>query len=189
MLEDPELRERLLHLLAMIGKGLAQLDEDLRATAWSLRSPEASQQSLEGALRSTVATFEDQRGIRVQFDLAGPLPNVSETERATLVRVLAEALANVAQHSGAREVGVRLHSGRGRISLDIVDDGAGFDVVSTLDEAVRERRLGIVGMADRLRLIGGSFEVDSKPGGPTRLRIVLDQAATRSEAERRSGQG
>ena len=55
----------------------------------------------------------------------------------------------------------------------IVDDGRGFEVAKTLIRAAKRGRLGLVGMGERVRLLGGSFDVDSRPGGPTSISLVL----------------
>jgi signal transduction histidine kinase len=57
--------------------------------------------------------------------------------------------------------------------LDVADDGRGFDVEEQLLQAARAGRLGIVGMGERIRLLGGRFEIESKPGGPTRVRASM----------------
>ena len=77
------------------------------------------------------------------------------------------------EHSGARNVGVSLVHRRGYVDLEIVDDGCGFDVERTLVHAARNGRLGLVGMSERVRLLGGSFDVQSEPGGPTTISATL----------------
>jgi signal transduction histidine kinase len=58
-------------------------------------------------------------------------------------------------------------------SLDIVDDGRGFDVPRTLVRAARRGRFGLLGMSGRVRLLGGRFDVQSRPGGPTVISVLL----------------
>jgi len=84
-----------------------------------------------------------------------------------------ESLANVREHSGANEVQVKVHSGERGTEARIVDDGRGFEVAKTLIRAAKRGRLGLVGMGERVRLLGGSFDVESSPGGPTSISLML----------------
>jgi signal transduction histidine kinase len=76
--------------------------------------------------------------------------------------ILREALNNIARHSHAQEVLVRIQAGPDGVLLEITDDGAGFDPATVSGES-----LGLSGMRERVDLLGGSLEVLSRPGGPT----------------------
>ena len=89
-----------------------------------------------------------------------------------MFRAIQEALANVREHAGATTVSVRVKR-RSAIELQIVDDGMGFEVERALAKAAQRGRLGLVGIGERVRMVGGSFELDSQPGGPTSLKITL----------------
>jgi signal transduction histidine kinase len=84
-----------------------------------------------------------------------------------------EALSNIRDHSGAKRVSVSVSVRRSSVHAEIVDDGRGFVVERTLVRAARRGRLGLVGMSERVRLLGGRFDVDSRPGGPTAISVVL----------------
>ena len=62
---------------------------------------------------------------------------------------------------------------RSSIEVRVVDDGHGFEVGRALARAAQRGRLGIVGIGERVRMLGGSFEIDSAPGGPTMLTFIL----------------
>jgi two-component system NarL family sensor kinase len=88
--------------------------------------------------------------------------------KTVLFRVAQEALANVAKHAAATRVRLALRFGGAGVSLEVEDDGRGFDV-----EAVQldpRRGIGLRNMRERLASIGGRFEVVSAPGAGTRLR-------------------
>jgi signal transduction histidine kinase len=87
--------------------------------------------------------------------------------------MIQEALANVREHSGASSVEVRLSARRSAIEVRIVDDGMGFEVERALAKAAQRGRLGLVGMGERVRMLGGTFEIESAPGGPTTLTVTL----------------
>jgi signal transduction histidine kinase len=98
---------------------------------------------------------------------------MTASQRIALYRIVQESLTNVREHSGANEVQVRVDGGvRGTVA-QIEDDGRGFDVASTLIGAAKRGRMGLVGMGERVRLLGGSFDVQSRPGGPTMVSLLL----------------
>ena len=76
------------------------------------------------------------------------------------------------EHAGATHVTVRVRARRSAIELQIVDDGMGFEVERALAKAAQRGRLGLVGIGERVRMVGGTFELES-PGGPTSLKITL----------------
>jgi len=110
---------------------------------------------------------------------------MSASQRIALYRIVQEGLANVREHSKAKHVQIRVHGGASGTLAEIVDDGHGFEVAKTLIRAAKNGRLGLVGMGERVRLLGGTFDVDSRPGGPTTLRLVLPhwQPVAQSRAE------
>jgi glucose-6-phosphate-specific signal transduction histidine kinase len=85
-------------------------------------------------------------------------------------RVVQEALNNCAQHAQASAVQVSVRHEAGRILVTVQDDGSGFD-------PERVRGLGLLGMEERVRHLGGTFHVDSRPGRGTLLRVTLPLAA------------
>ena len=86
-----------------------------------------------------------------------------------LYRVMQEALTNVARHARATQVGVGLER-RGRsVVATVEDDGAGFDV----DEARHSGRLGLIGMTERIDLLGGRLTIESSTAGGTTVRAEI----------------
>lgn len=98
---------------------------------------------------------------------------LTDSQRLTIVRIVQSALANVVQHSGATTASISVRCSPGAVECDIVDDGHGFDVDAALAAAGRKQRLGLVGMRERVALLGGTFEVRSANGGPTSIRFRL----------------
>jgi signal transduction histidine kinase len=96
--------------------------------------------------------------------------------RTAIVRVVQGALANVAQHSGAYLARVTVRLGAEEVEIDVEDDGCGFDVADRLRASERRGGLGLVGLHRRAVLLGGELRLDSRPGGPTRLRVRLPRA-------------
>jgi signal transduction histidine kinase len=86
----------------------------------------------------------------------------------SLFRVLQEALSNAVKHSGARHCRVTLRGSHNGITLQVADDGRGFDAPA----AMRGHGLGLVSMQERLRLVNGEVIIDSAPGTGTTVRAV-----------------
>ena len=82
-------------------------------------------------------------------------------------------MSNVRQHSGASAVAVTLREDDDGVCMEIRDDGHGFDPCAVQPAVDGQSGIGVVGMRERLRLLGGRLELDSAPGGPTVVRAVL----------------
>ena len=122
------------------------------------------------ALEWQARELSKRTGIRVQVaaaDSAGELPDALKT---CIYRVVQEALHNCARHAQARAVRVVVRQEDSKIVLSVEDDGRGFD-------AQRVRGLGLVGMEERVRHLGGAFHVQSTPGSGTKVDVELPLAS------------
>lgn len=157
----PELRGEL-----EVSKRLStQAMEELLALARQLRPSVLDDHGLLAALDSQVHDFADQTGIHVRFNAQGALPKLTPEQQLVVYRVTQESLSNVAQHSGAQNVDVEL-SFIGRTLLRISDDGRGF-------AGARRGGLGLSGMRERARLVGGQLSIWSADGHGTRVELTF----------------
>lgn len=163
-----------------------RLGEDLREVAQSLETSAASRQPLDQLFARAASSLSRRTQISCHLDARGDLSGLTDSQRITLYRVVQEALANVAEHSGASTVAIRVTGGRSAVSVTIADDGRGFDPSARLDAAVEIGRLGLVGMSERVRLLGGLFRLTSAPGRGTTVRVVLSRWAPAAD-ERADG--
>ena len=152
---------------------LVALDGELREVARSLESPTVLRTPLPELLRNEAAQLEERSGLSVGLHLNGDLEALTPSQAIALLRVVQEALANVEAHSGARSAVVTVSAGSEELRAEVLDDGRGFEVEPTLVEAARGGRLGLVGMSERVRLLEGRLDVESKPGGPTRVTAAI----------------
>lgn len=152
----------------------AHLDEvrgHLRRLSHEVHPPILDQLGLVPAVQFLAEGIEKRTGLVVT--VTGKAPRgFSQTVRTTIYRVVQEALANVTRHAQATRASVRMWKEAGKLHCLIRDNGAGFDV-----SIVRSRRaqcgLGLVGMEERIRALGGDFEVTTAPGQGTTIRVSL----------------
>lgn len=146
---------------------LRDTTRELRAIVHGLRPVELGEVSLRSALVSYSQRVRELTGIHVQVSHGhhGYLP--SEVEEH-LFRIFQEAVNNATRHGGAREVRIELQGLDQQLNVTITDDGVGFRL-----DASNDRGLGLTAMAERVRLCGGRFHVESRVGEGTTLRIVI----------------
>jgi signal transduction histidine kinase len=107
------------------------------------------------------------------LQIVGELHDLTRSQQIAVLRVVQEALANVREHSAAGVVEINVNEEENHVRVTVVDDGRGFHPQAALRQAERQGRLGVVGMAERVRLLGGSFNLDSAPGGPTTVTALV----------------
>jgi len=139
---------------------------DIQTLSHELHSTNLEYLGIEAAMRGFCKEFGKQHKAEIDFkshDLPSPLsPDIS----LCLFRVLQEALQNSAKHSGARHIEVRLWGTSDEFHLMVKDSGIGFD-----NEAAKRRGgLGLISMEERLKLLKGTFSVESEPEGGTTIR-------------------
>jgi signal transduction histidine kinase len=152
---------------------VASLDGVLRGVVSSAEASPVLRHPLSVTLEAIVDASSGPCAIDSILDPDLDAYELTESQRIVLVRVVQSALSNVLQHSGAATASVSVKCWPSGIKTEIVDDGKGFDVEPVLAQATRDQRLGLVGMQERVRLLGGTFEVASRPGGPTRISFWL----------------
>jgi signal transduction histidine kinase len=167
---------------------LVALDGELRELARSIESPTV----LLSPLPELVAREVDVAGKRADVDvtlaLEGSFDGLTASQRFALLRIVQESLQNAHDHSSAQRVDVRLTATRGYLRAEVADDGVGFDVERTLVESAKAGRLGLVGMSERVRLLGGRLDLTSRPGGPTVVTATIPRWAPVADAEKQDSQ-
>jgi signal transduction histidine kinase len=164
---------RLLGRLDDLEAQLVALDGDLRRLSTAVQSPLMVPGSLPEALRSVTDAFAARTAIEPHIELSGNLTQLSDSQQIALLSLIREALSNIRQHSGASQVEIRISADASGIRAEVRDDGAGFEPEETLLVAARAGRLGLVGMHERVRMLGGRTQIDSRPGGPTVISAFL----------------
>ncbi len=152
---------------------LQQAGEQVRSLALELRPTMLDTLGLAAALRWLAEQHQQRTGIEVQVvgHLSGPAP---PPELAiACFRVAQEALTNVVRHAEAQHVWIELNQDDNGVELVVRDDGVGFDVLATQQQAFQRGSLGLLGMAERVQLLRGRLDMESQPGHGTRIRAVF----------------
>ncbi len=121
------------------------------------------------ALHGCLNTFMTETGVRPSLRVFAGVEQCSDTLRTVLYRVAQEALTNVARHAEASQVEVTIKNSGGGVSMEIKDDGKGFAPEGT-PGAKRSHRLGLLGMRERVEMLGGTLRLISAPGQPTTVQ-------------------
>ncbi|MDQ6820308.1 MAG: GAF domain-containing sensor histidine kinase [Actinomycetota bacterium] len=145
--------------------------EELRALILGLRPPELERDGLEGTLRKEVAMLSRVHDVAIDLQVDQHDAGLSSDRDLAVLRIAHEALQNALRHAGAKHVVLRLRRRADSLTIEVIDDGVGFDPASG---EVRSRHLGLTSMEERARELGGTLEIRSAPGAGTTVVLELD---------------
>ena len=144
----------------------------VRKISSELRPSLLDDMGLVAAMEWHLKEFEKRAAIKTRFSVPKQELAVSDTIKTGLFRIFQESLTNVSRHAAAKKVEVKLQQQNGNIVLSIKNDGKGFDK----EEAADKKTLGILGMEERSFMMGGSYQISSKPGEGTLVVISVPHA-------------
>jgi PAS domain S-box-containing protein len=163
--------DRGVDVLSKVRKELADEADALRALMSGLRPPVLEERGLMPALREAVTRFGIEQGVGT--DLVGTLPRPLSADLETLAyRVVQEALTNAAKHARAERVVVSVEATATSLRVEVEDDGRGFDS-GMAREFLRQGRVGLASMRERVELANGTFVIRSTPGRGTSIVATL----------------
>ena len=161
---DPGLNER----LASMKRLIAQLFQLVRDVATALRPP-ILDAGIASAIEWQARRFEARTQIPCLVEVPENSPQLVDAKAIGLFRILQEALTNVMRHAEAHTVQLRLLREGDELCLSVSDDGRGFDVATV----GRGSSFGLVGMRERVLMMGGTLDIDSAPGEGTTLSVRI----------------
>ena len=161
-IEDAQGTERFPGALAELRELAVATLQDVRRLAVELRPKALDDFGLVPALERLTTTFAEQTGIAVHLESQLPDARLPSEIETVLYRVVQEALTNVVKHARARHVSVLLHARPGRVAVVIEDDGRGLAESGGSGDGI-----GLVGMRERVALVGGRLELESSGNGTT----------------------
>lgn len=156
--------------------------QQLRLLSHGLHPPSLTYFGLDSALKEFCQDFANRTGLPIHY--AGTeLPSLADTVSISFYRFLQEALTNIAKHAEAKEVYITLSYQGGEISLQVRDDGKGFDLPALLS-ANHPTGIGLLGMQERFKVLNGTCDIHSTPGQGTCLvaRCRIDREAKEQPA-------
>lgn len=162
-----DVRER----LQDVRRVLDQIEDQLRSLSHELRPPALEDQGLVPALQSLAASISRRTGIRVTLE-SPEFARLPPKIEAVLYRVVQEALKNSSKHAHAHTSKIRLWRSQGFICCCVEDDGTGFDPAA-ISSGTTPRGLGLLGIEERLQVLGGACEIQSTPGQGTKLSVKI----------------
>jgi PAS domain S-box-containing protein len=163
---------------------LRQLNREIRTTSYLLHPPLLDETGLPGALRWYIDGIKKRSGLEVEFLIAEDFERLPADVELTLFRIVQESLTNIHRHSGSARATIRLTRDAASVQLEVQDYGNGLPPESAPIPGVRPRGgVGMMGMRERVRHIGGKMTVESSPKGTTvcvklPLSATADTAAT-----------
>ncbi len=158
--------------VAAAQKLLEQSMETVHRFARELRPEMLDHLGPYAALRSYVKSFGERTGIKAVLQPNVTLDGIDGQQAIVLFRVAQESLTNVFKHAGATSVEIRFPRITGGVCMEIADNGRSFCVNEQL-AGKGKRRLGLIGMQERVRLVNGTFSIESIPGQGTTVRVQL----------------
>ena len=158
--------------------------EAVHRFALDLRPAVLDDLGLIPALKSYLNYFMKETGIRVSLSAFAGVENLSNASRTVLYRVAQEALSNVSKHANASHTEVKIQLAAKSVCMEIHDNGKGFlvDCDGHLCSAQSER-LGLLGMRERVEMVGGKFHVKSTPGKGTTVCVEIPQKPAKHKAK------
>ncbi|MEI6514595.1 MAG: PAS domain-containing sensor histidine kinase [bacterium] len=157
---------------ALLSDSLAiieQCNHEIRIIAYLLHPPLLEDMGLAAASHEYVDGFSQRSGIQITIEVSSTVGRLPPLAEQALFRVLQESLGNVHRHSGSRTAAVRFWRDKDSVVLEIKDQGHGLppDMITREDGRISKVGVGIAGMRERIRQLGGLFTIESSPRGVT----------------------
>ncbi|HKE19650.1 MAG TPA: GAF domain-containing sensor histidine kinase [Kofleriaceae bacterium] len=166
----------------VLGDALEMVDRLIgrsRQLSMDLSPPLLDEVGLAPAIRAHLERTATPQDLRIDLHTTGLDERLPAEVETAAFRVVQESLTNAFRHADARLVEIRVRRENGHLQLLVHDDGRGFDVAAARRAAGRGKHFGVVGMAERVKGLGGTLEVRSTPGGGTEVRASLPVAPPR----------
>lgn len=157
--------------------------DDLRRICGNLRPPTIDSLGLGAALQSYAREWSERTGIAVTVNLAANLARLPETTELSIFRIVQEGLNNVWRHAHASRVQINLqHTSPRTLMISIADDGLGFTRDLDLEALSSDGHYGLVGISERVAILGGRLRLQRQPGGGALLQVEIPHPRAAVEA-------
>jgi signal transduction histidine kinase len=161
--------------LAKVSQLVEESLHEIKSFLGTFRPPEFHRRTLSSLVQGIVIQHEEWTGHSVDLTIETLPSDIPLPSKIALYRILQEALSNAHRHSGTKQQWVKLYSEDDIIVLDIMDKGSGFrpPLLEGPNGTEREEHIGLRGMRDRVKLVGGEFQLISNPGEGTHIVVRM----------------
>ncbi len=167
--DDPKTSEN----LNQISEDVSQALKSVREISHNLRPPDLDRLGLRETLLSLLLAFRKSTSLKVTGEVENLNGLIPPELEINIVRIFQEALGNILKHSGATECQVLMIKRNDSLDIEISDNGRGFEPNSFVTGKVRSSGLGLMGMVERVKILGGKMMINSSPGKGTRIEISI----------------
>jgi PAS domain S-box-containing protein len=158
------------------GNYVDEIVENVRRLSRALRPAVIEDFGLPVALKYLSEEFSKQHEIKVFLDLEDIKDLISPEAQIIIYRIFQESLTNIGKYARAAQVNLSISKGEGLLLFSIQDNGVGFDLSQVLGQDALHRGVGLAAMEERMRMLGGSLEITSRPGDGTRIFFTIPLA-------------
>lgn len=160
--------------LEKIRQGLRQAIGSLRQMCSDLRPPTIDSHGLSAAIRSLALQWSEQHGIPIDLEVDPDLGRLPEAIELSVFRIVQEGLSNVRKHALATRVALTLRrTHTASLVVQLADNGQGLRAPINLASLSEQKHFGLVGISERVSLLGGTLQLTSPPGGGLVLQIEI----------------
>jgi ligand-binding sensor domain-containing protein/signal transduction histidine kinase len=145
--------------------------DEVRQAVWNLRQAQPSGRNITASLESMAGQISAESGVPVVCEILGKPFSLTQMATHELMMMAREAVYNAVLHGHPEHVELRVNFARNELTLEVRDNGTGFEPAVVL--ARDDRHYGLVGMRERIRAVGGDFRLDSAPGKGTDLKVRI----------------
>jgi PAS domain S-box-containing protein len=156
-----------LNQIAEAQKALQQLTQEIRTTSYLLHPPLLDEVGLAAALKWYVEGVQERSGLNIDLNLPDNLDRFSREAELVIFRIVQESLTNIHRHSGSRSATIAIAVSDNRISVEVRDRGRGMSVEKLTEIRGNASGVGIRGMRERVRQLGGEMKIASDDSGTT----------------------
>jgi two-component system sensor histidine kinase DegS len=156
-----------------LNKEIKQVLQEVRRFGQDLRPPMLDDLGLLATLRWLVSELKEQFGIEADVTVSGNERRFPEETELTIFRIVQEALRNIWRHSQATSAEVIVEFDESTTRITIKDNGEGFVLPHSIGDIARDGKLGLAGMQERARLLGGELKIESEPGKGTSITVEV----------------
>lgn len=147
--------------------------KELQRLMTDLRPSHLDDLGLSAALRWYASRIQEISSLSIRVDIHGEERDLDDAMKITIFRIIQECLNNIMKHAQATHVNIHLHFEEKDVRINVFDNGIGFDKEQIQQRRTHRPSLGLAGMEERAALLGGTFNIQSRPGYGTEVEAVI----------------